>query len=116
MQAFRQTILDYDHKGHMNLISQNIEVLGVPGFDVITYADWYSQCEYEFAEKLITDVQYRNVVVLDANAEQIRFKTVEQIYDADNTVAAHGVEVTLGLEADGYWRVTQERLMADAER
>lgn len=110
-----QTIDHYDHAAHMNLISQDIQVFGVPGFEVIGYADWFSQCEYEFNEKLIQQASYQGLKVRQSNEQQIMFLTNETIRATDGTVDTHPIEIVLTLEQDGQWRATQERLLSTEE-
>ena len=110
-----RSIAEYDHASHMNLISQDVEVLGVPGFDVIGYADWYAQCEYEFNEKLIAATRYDGLEICDNSAKQIRFLTQETVNTTDGTIESHPLEVELTLENDGAWRVTRERLLSSDE-
>lgn len=109
------TIDNYDHPAHMNLISKDIQVLGVPGFEVISYADWFSQCEYEFSEKLIERTSYEGLKVRQSNDQQIMFLTNETIRATDGTVDTHPIEIVLTLEQDGQWRATQERLLSAEE-
>lgn len=109
------TIKQYDHAAHMNLISKDVQVFGVPGFDVIGYADWFAQCEYEFNEKLIQQASYTGLKIRQSNDEQIMFLANETIEATDGTVDTHSIEVVLSKEADGNWRVTQERLLSKEE-
>ncbi len=110
-----KTIASYDHSAHMDLISKQVEVLGVPGYDVIGYADWFSQCEYEFSEKLIAHTSYQGLIIRESNDNQIMFLTNETINTNDGTVDTHPVEVVLSQEDDGHWRVTRERLLDKQE-
>ncbi len=110
-----RTIERYDHPAHMNLISEDIQVLGVPGFDVIGYADWYAQCEYEFNEKLIAEARYAGLKLLQSSDSRIMFLTNETIRATDGTEDNHPLEVVLAREADGRWRVIQERLLSRDE-
>jgi ketosteroid isomerase-like protein len=109
------TIEQYDHKAHMNLISEDVKVFGVPGFDVIGYADWYAQCEYEFNEKLIRQASYQGLKIRQSNEDQVMFLANETIEATDGTVDTHSIEVVLTKEQDGHWRVTQERLLSKEE-
>lgn len=109
------TIDQYDHTAHMNLISKDIQVFGVPGFEVIGYADWFSQCEYEFNEKLIERTSYQGLKVRQSTDQQIMFLTNETIHTTDGTVDTHPIEIMLTLEQDGHWRATQERLLSAEE-
>ena len=110
-----RTIKDYDHTAHMNLISKQVQVLGVPGFDALNYEDWYSQSEYEFQEKLIEQTSYQGLKVRQSDAESVMFLTNETIRATDGTVDTHPIEVVLSKEQDGQWRVTQERLLSSEE-
>jgi ketosteroid isomerase-like protein len=109
------SIQQYDHTAHMNLISQHIQVFGVPGFDVLGYADWYSQCEHEFNEKLIDRPSYDGLKIRNSNADQIMFLTNETIRATDGSVDTHPIEIVLTREQDGQWRATQERLLSSSE-
>jgi ketosteroid isomerase-like protein len=109
------TIQQYDHAAHMNLISKDVQVFGVPGFDVIGYSDWFSQCEYEFSEKLIQQASYQGLKIRKSNDKQVMFLANETIQATDGTVDTHSIEVVLNKEQDGNWRVVQERLLSKEE-
>ncbi len=115
MDSCCQTIKDYDHAAHMNLISKQVKVLGVPGYDVISYADWYSQCEYEFSEKLIDQTSYQGLKIRDSDANRVKFLTNETIHTNDGTVESNPIEVLLAKEDDDQWRVIEERLLSREE-
>jgi len=115
MNACSQTIRDYDHAGHMNLISKDVQVFGVPGFEVIGYQDWYAQSKHEFKQRLILDAKYEGIKLRQENESQVMFVTMESITASDKSVNTQGLEVILAKEADGFWRVTQERLLSTEE-
>jgi hypothetical protein len=105
--------LDLD--AHMNLISKGVSVYGVPGFEVITYDDWYKQCAYEFENKLLKGVSYQGLNVLAETPERIMFKSVETVNGSDGSSNTSGVEFIIQKEEDGQWRVSQERILPDDE-
>ena len=115
MDSCCQTIQQYDHNAHMDLISKDVQVFGVPGFDVIGFEDWHSQCDYEFREKLIQQASYDGLKIHQSNPKQVMFLTNETIHATDGTVDSHPIEVVLTLEEDQRWRVTQERLLSAEE-
>lgn len=55
---------------HLNLISKNVKLFGVPGHEVIDYAVWSEH-------RLITRIDYRNIRVLATNSTAIRFAAYE---------------------------------------
>ncbi|HQS57927.1 MAG: hypothetical protein B7Y56_05995 [Gallionellales bacterium 35-53-114] len=100
---------------HMDLISKEVCVYGVPGFDVIGYDDWARQCEYEFDEGLLKRVSYEGLQVVTATPANLLFKTMETVEGSDGTVNRQDVEILIRREADGKWRVLQERILAADE-
>ena len=115
MDSCCQTIKNYDHNAHMNLISKDVKVFGVPGYEVISYADWYTQCEYEFSEKLIDQTSYQGLKIRHSDEQQVKFLTNETIHTTDGTVDSHPIEVVLAKEDDDQWRVIEERLLSRDE-
>ena len=110
-----KTASQHDFEKHMNLISKEVEVFGVPGFESISYDDWFKQCENEFSEKLIKAVSYENIDIIDSTESVIMFKTIEHIETKDKTQNATDVVIVITREDDGKWRVTQERILPTDE-
>ncbi len=96
---------------HLNLISRNVRLLGVPGFDVIDYDNWARQCKHEFATNTLKDVAYEGDEILSANEQRIMFKTLETIEGTDGTVHSNNVEIVIEKEDDGQWRVIHEKVL-----
>lgn len=110
-----ETANQLDLDAHMNLISKDVSVYGVPGFEVITYDDWFKQCEYEFENKLLKGVSYQGLNVLAETPERIMFKSIETVEGSDGSTNTNGIEFIIQKEADGQWRVSQERILPDDE-
>jgi hypothetical protein len=100
---------------HMNLISREVRVYGVPGFEVIGYDDWARQCQYEFDEGILLRVSYEGLHLVTETNGNVLFKTIETVEATDGTVNRQGVEILIRKEADGKWRVLQERILAEDE-
>ena len=102
----------------MDLISQKVSLLGVPGFEVIKYDDWSRQCKDEFEEEMVKQVRYERAQVIAAGLSLIIFRAVETIEVSDGPEDRNGIEGTLERETDGKWRLTQERILSaeEAER
>lgn len=115
LEASALTATNKQVEEHFNLISKSVKVTGVPGFDSISYDDWTRQCEQDFKEGLLEGVSYDSLKLIATNENQIMFKTVETIFINDGKRKIHGVEILLTHEDDGVWRVTQERVLTDAE-
>ena len=105
--------LDLDE--HMNLISKDVSVFGVPGFDVIGYDDWYKPCKHEFENTLLKQVSYKGLNILAETPDRIMFKSLETVEGVDGTVNASGIEFIIQKEDDYIWRVSQERVLLEDE-
>jgi len=103
------------YTSHMDLISKEVSVYGVPGFDVIGYDDWARQCQYEFDEGLLKRVSYEGLRVVTVTPGNVLFKTHETVEGTDGTINRQGVEILIRKEADGKWRVVQERILDENE-
>lgn len=115
LDAMARTANAHDLDAHMNLISKSVSVYGVPGFEVITYDDWYRQCEHEFANGLLKRVHYRGLNVLAETADRVMFKSIETVEGSDGSINTSGIEFIIQREEDGQWRVSQERVLPPDE-
>ncbi len=56
-------------------------------------------------------VSYEGLRVVSVTLGNMLFKTTETVEGTDGTINRHGVEILIRKEADGRWRVTQERIL-----
>jgi hypothetical protein len=110
-----RTANDRDLDGHMDLISRQIALFGVPGFEVLGYEDWQAQCAHEFTTGLLARVSYQGLRLIAETETRIMFMTVETVEATDGTVNVSGVEAILELEPDATWRLVQERVLPSDE-
>ncbi len=115
LAVMAETATKLDFEAHMNLISKEVSVYGVPDFEVITYDDWYKQCQHEFDNKLLKRVSYEGLNILAETPERVMFKSVETVEGVDGSVNINGIEFIIQKEADGQWRVGQERILPEEE-
>ena len=64
----------------------------MPGFETIGFDDGFGQCQNEFKEKLIKQVSYEKLKIIQATDLIIMFKTIENIETSDNTKSVTGIE------------------------
>lgn len=115
LAVMAETANKLDLDAHMNLISKDVSVYGVPGFEVIAYDDWYKQCEYEFENKLLKKVSYEGLNILAETPDRVMFKSLETVEGSDGSASTSGIEFIIQKEADGQWRVSQERVLPEDE-
>jgi len=95
----------------MKLISRDVKVFGVPGFEVLGYDDWAKQCEHEFTHNILASVSYQGLKVRAMTPRRIMFETVETVAATDGSRSSQTIEILIEKEADDIWRVTQERII-----
>ena len=110
-----ETVQHRDHAAHMDLISKKIHLIGVPGFDSIGYDDWAKQTRHEFENNLVNDIRYQGLKIRAATATRIMFSTYETVSANDGTQNQQGIECLLEKEDDDAWRLSQQRVMDEAE-
>ena len=115
LEQMAATANKLDLEAHMNMLSKDVSVFGVPGFEVIGYQDWYNQCKHEFENKLLMNVSYQGLNILAQTPDKVMFKSIETVEAADGTVNANGIEFIIQKEDDGIWRVSQERVLPAEE-
>ena len=115
LDQMADTANSLDLDAHMDLISKEVSVFGLPGFEVIGYDDWLKQCKHEFDNKLLKQVSYKGLDVLTEMPGKVIFKSIETVEGTDGTSNTYSIEFIIQKEDDGKWRVTQERILQDNE-
>ena len=115
LDKMAETANQLDLQAHMNLISKQVSVYGIPGFETIGYDDWYNQCSHEFENKLLKRVTYKGLNIVAETPERIMFKSIETVEGSDGTSNTSGIEFIIQKEEDGCWRVSQERILPNDE-
>ena len=114
LERFIASALARDLAAHMAMISSEVAVFGVPGFEALDYDDWYRQCEHEFPQGLITGLTYDKVKIRTADDSNILFKSLETTQTSDGGSVAQPVEILLRNDGKG-WLLKQMRLLQEDE-
>lgn len=114
LTRFVASALERDLAAHMAMISRDVLVFGVPGFETLGYDDWYRQCEHEFPLGLLRELGYSKARIRTADDARILFTALETTRTADDGGGTQGVEMLLQREGDT-WLLKQLRLLPDDE-
>jgi len=115
LKAASRTAAARDFEAHMNLISRKVSLTGIPGFAEIGYEDWAAQCKHEFENQLIQGIRYSGLNLVAETPERIMFRTFETVEGSGGEINENGLEMLLEKEADGVWRLIQERVLPPEE-
>ena len=104
------TIKAKDLETHMDLVSENVAVYGMPSGKILNYADWYARRQSEFKRNLLKSVDYRNLNIKTFGLRRLIFD-IEEIMDGSNgDMAIINKQVVLEEEQDNKWRVVEETI------
>lgn len=115
LTAMAETASRHDFEAHMELISKDVKVYGIPNFDEVTYDDWFNQCQEEFQNQLISSVSYSELVIQSEAPDEILFLAVESIEATDGHSNNSRVQFLIRKEDDGRWRVVMERVLPEED-
>ncbi len=104
------TIEAKDLKAHMDLVSENVAVYGMPSGKILSYADWRTRRQSEFKRSLLKGVSYRNLKIKTFGLRRLIFD-IEEIMDGSNgDMAIINKQVVLEEEQDNQWRAVEETI------
>lgn len=99
----------WDLTAHMQLVSRQVRVTGIPNIGQINYDGWKLRRKNEFRKKLLHSLTYRLNDILSEEDDMILFTVEETMKSNAGLVLIIDKEVTLRKEDDGLWRVHHER-------
>lgn len=105
--------MQYNLEKHMGMISKDVSVVGVPGFESINYDTWYNQCKHQFENAMLKNIAYKGLNLLSAAENQLVFTVLEKVVATDGALNEQIIEMCLEKEADGAWRLIKERVLIE---
>lgn len=110
-----QTLEERDIDAHMDLISKQVKVYGLAEHEFVDYNFWHNQVSEQFSKGLVKSLRYYLNSMRVESDSQIIFTAIEYITDQEDKEHENSLEVVLTKEADGFWRVTQEKILTEDE-
>ena len=105
-----ETVKNKDLQKHMDLVSENVVIYGMPKGNTLNYADWYARRKSEFERNVLKDLSYHNLKVKNFGLRRLTF-SIEEIMDGSNgDMAVINKHVILEQEQDEQWRVVEETI------
>lgn len=101
---------------HMQLVSPQVKVTGIPGISSIDYSGWKLRRRNEFENKLLRSLTYQLGAIHSTGEDEIRFDVEETMKASSGRVIVIDKEVTLRRESDGRWRVRREHFGSIRQR
>jgi hypothetical protein len=105
-----ETIKTKDIKKHMELVSKNVAVYGLPNGKTLNYADWKKRRQSEFKRGLIKNIKYDKLSIKNFGLRRLTFKIEEITDSSNNALLLVNKEIILEQEKDNQWRVVEETI------
>lgn len=105
-----ETVKNKDLDKHMDLVSENVMVYGLPNGQTLTYEDWKKRRKSEFQRNLIKNLAYEKLKIKNIGLRRLIFN-IEEIIDAtNNDLLIVNKNITIEYEQDNHWRVVEENI------
>lgn len=105
-----ETVEAKDLDKHMDLVSENVMVYGMPKGRTLNYADWRKRRKNEFQKDQIKSLAYNNLKLKNIGLRRIIFN-VDEVMDGNNgDFAFIKKQIVLEQEQDNQWRVVEETI------
>ncbi|MGD8926418.1 MAG: hypothetical protein PVG20_06195 [Thioalkalispiraceae bacterium] len=105
-----QSIKQADLDAHMQLVSSKVKVYGMPSKGVIDYKEWRTRRKFEFKNKSLLAINYRDIKMIGSSSRRLRFTASETMLGNDGKLVILDKNFILELEEDGIWRVVEENV------
>ena len=110
LDKLAQTASHGNVDAHLELISQNINIVDTNGEEPLEYKDWAEKCRQRFQANHPMRVSYRDMRIKTMTPARVKFVATETVEQSD-TVNKRGMEFIIQREDDGRWRAVQERIL-----
>ena len=105
-----ETVESKDLEKHMELVSENVMVYGMPSGKTLDYSDWRKRRESEFKRNLIKKLSYDNLQIKNFGLRRLIFSIQETMEGSSGDIALIDKQVILEQDESDEWRVVEETI------
>ncbi|VAX11228.1 hypothetical protein MNBD_GAMMA25-1684 [hydrothermal vent metagenome] len=110
LKQLTRSVKTRDLDAHMRLVSERVQIYGLPGGQIIGYAQWKKRRYTEFSQAQLLALDYRLLNLKTITARRLGFH-VEEIMQACNGMCIYiDKDIILEREQDEQWRVVEENI------
>lgn len=97
-----------DLAAHMQLVSEQVQVYGMPNHEVLNYWQWQQRRKHEFRNHALLSVNYTNIKVINSTPQRLGFSAQETMLGSDGRMVVLQKKIILQKEQQRHWRVVEE--------
>ncbi len=110
LEQLTRSVERRDLDAHMALISQRVQVYGLPGGQVIGYEQWKRRRHTEFSQAQLLAIDYRLLNIKTVTPRRLAFHVEETMHACNGMSVCIDKDIVLEREADDQWRVVEENI------
>ena len=110
LNALRDSVKNKDINAHMQLISKNVHVYGIPGMDTLNYQNWLYRRNNEFSNNKLLSLEHKIVRIKNDQVRRLGFQVEEKMMATDGNAVLISKDILLEREEDDNWRVVEEKI------
>lgn len=108
LKSVSDSVEKQDLDAHMNLVSENVAVYGMPSGQTIHYQDWKKRRKSEFKRDMLKSLSYNELKIKTIALKRLIFNINEMMESKEGDIVIINKDVVLEQEADQAWRVIEE--------
>lgn len=110
LNALSTSVTNQDIDAHMQLVSKNVHVYGIPGMETLDYQNWQYRRNNEFSKNKLLSLEYKLIRIKNDQLRRLCFQVEEQMMSTDGKAVLISKDILLEREEDDNWRVVEEKI------
>ena len=105
-----ESVKDRDLERHMDLVSEEVVIYGMPSGKTLNYADWYARRKSEFSRGILKSLAYNKLKIKTIGLRRLIFDIEEVMEGVNGDLAIINKQIILEQDLDQAWRVVEETI------
>jgi len=110
LKRVSESVEHRDLTAHMELVSKNVRVYGIPNQASLDYQGWYRRRRNEFNNNRLASLRYTNLNIKTITLRRLGFQVTEIMQATNGQQIEIIKDILLEREADNQWRVVEETI------
>ena len=110
LEQLTRSVETRDLAAHMALVSQRVQVYGLPGGQIVDYSQWKKRRYTEFSQAQLLALSYQLLNIKTITSRRLGFHVEETMQACNGMCIFIDKDIILEREADDHWRVVEERI------
>ena len=110
LEKLTRSVEKRDLAAHMQLVSERVQVYGLPGGQIVDHSQWKNRRHTEFNQAQLLALGYRLLNIKTITSHRLGFHVEETMQACNGMCVFVDKDIILEREADDQWRVVEENI------